>query len=97
MIALSAFARSAQIITHLWLPYSMDGPTPVSALMHAGIVNAGGFLVNRFAPVFVHASEALHLMFAVGLVTAIVGSVLMLVQHDIKKSLGYSTMGRWAS
>lgn len=94
LIALSAFARSAQVVTHLWLPYTMDGPTPVSALMHAGIVNAGGFLINRFAPVFVHAEAALHLMFIVGLVTAVIGSVLMLTQHDIKKSLGYSTMGQ---
>lgn len=94
LIALSAFARSAQFFTHTWLPYTMSGPTPVSALMHAGIVNAGGFLVNRFAPVFIHATDVLHLMFVVGLVTAIVGSVLMLTQHDIKKSLGYSTMGQ---
>ena len=52
LIALSAFARSAQFLLHTWLPYTMDGPTPVSALMHAGIVNAGGFLINRFAPVY---------------------------------------------
>ncbi|APX91093.1 oxidoreductase [Brevirhabdus pacifica] len=94
LIALSAFARSAQFLVHTWLPYTMNGPTPVSALMHAGIVNAGGVLVNRFAPVYVHAGEILHLMFVVGLFTAIVGSVLMLTQHDIKKSLGYSTMGQ---
>jgi len=72
----------------------MDGPTPVSALMHAGIVNAGGFLFNRFAPVFIHAPDALHLAFLVGLVTALIGSALMLTQNDIKKSLGYSTMGQ---
>lgn len=94
LIALAAFARSAQFPLHTWLPYSMEGPTPVSALMHAGIVNAGGFILNRFAPVFVHAGEVLHLVFAVGLVTAILGSVLMLTQNDIKKALGYSTMGQ---
>jgi len=94
LIALAAFARSAQFPLHTWLPYSMEGPTPVSALMHAGIVNAGGFVINRFAPVFVHAGEVLHLVFAVGLVTAILGSVLMLTQNDIKKALGYSTMGQ---
>jgi NADH-quinone oxidoreductase subunit L len=93
-LALAAFARSAQFLLHNWLPYTMDGPTPVSALMHAGIVNAGGFLVNRFAPVFVHASGVLHGLFIVGLVTAVIGSVLMLAQNDIKKSLGYSTMGQ---
>jgi len=94
LVALAAFARSAQFPLHTWLPYTMEGPTPVSALMHAGIVNAGGFVINRFAPVFVHAGEVLHLVFAVGLVTAILGSVLMLTQNDIKKSLGYSTMGQ---
>jgi NADH-quinone oxidoreductase subunit L len=94
LVALSAFARSAQFLMHTWLPYTMSGPTPVSALMHAGIVNAGGFLLNRFAPVLVHTSEVLHWIFIVGLVTAVVGSVLMLAQNDIKKSLGYSTMGQ---
>ena len=93
-LAVAAFARSAQFFLHNWLPYTMDGPTPVSALMHAGIVNAGGFLVNRFAPVFVHASDVLHWLFIVGLVTAVIGSVLMLTQNDIKKALGYSTMGQ---
>ena len=94
LVALAAFARSAQFPFHTWLPYTMEGPTPVSALMHAGIVNAGGFILNRFAPVFVHTNGVLHLVFAVGLVTAILGSVLMLTQNDIKKSLGYSTMGQ---
>lgn len=94
LIAFAAFARSAQFPLHGWLPYTMEGPTPVSVLMHAGIVNAGGFLINRFAPVFIHASAALHLIFAVGLVTAILGSALMLTQNDIKKALGYSTMGQ---
>ena len=94
LVALAAFARSAQFPLHTWLPYTMEGPTPVSALMHAGIVNAGGFIINRFAPVFMHAGGVLHLVFAVGLVTAVMGSILMLTQNDIKKSLGYSTMGQ---
>ena len=93
-LAFAAFARSAQFLLHNWLPYTMDGPTPVSALMHAGIVNAGGFLINRFAPVFVYSGDVLHGLFIVGLVTAVIGSVLMLTQNDIKKSLGYSTMGQ---
>lgn len=94
LLAFAAFSRSAQFLLHTWLPYTMDGPTPVSALMHAGIVNAGGFLFNRFAPLFEHAGMALHLAFAVGLVTAVTGSALMLIQNDIKRSLGYSTMGQ---
>ena len=93
-LAFAALARSAQFLLHNWLPYTMDGPTPVSALMHAGIVNAGGFLINRFAPVFVHAGDVLHGLFIIGLITAVAGSVLMLAQNDIKKSLGYSTMGQ---
>jgi NADH-quinone oxidoreductase subunit L len=94
LVALSAFARSAQFLLHTWLPYTMEGPTPVSALMHAGIVNAGGILINRFAPVYVYTDGVLHWVFIVGLVTAVIGSVLMLSQNDIKKSLGYSTMGQ---
>lgn len=94
LVASAGFVRSAQFPLHVWLPYTMDGPTPVSALMHAGIVNAGGFLLNRFAPLFVHVPIVLHLSFVVGLVTALLGSALMLAQNDIKKSLGYSTMGQ---
>ncbi len=94
LVAMAAFARSAQFLLHTWLPYTMSGPTPVSALMHAGIVNAGGFLINRFAPVFVHTDGVLSWVFIVGLVTALIGSTLMLTQNDIKKSLGYSTMGQ---
>jgi NADH-quinone oxidoreductase subunit L len=94
LIGFAAFARSAQFLLHTWLPYTMDGPTPVSALMHAGIVNAGGFLINRFAPVFVHSGDVLHVIFFVGLITAVFGSLLMLTQNDIKKALGYSTMGQ---
>ena len=94
LILLAAFAKSAQFPFHTWLPYTMDGPTPVSALMHAGIVNAGGFLINRFAPVFVHTEHVLLLAFAVGLITTLMGSLMMLMQSDIKKALGYSTMGQ---
>ena len=94
LVGLAAFARSAQFLLHTWLPYTMDGPTPVSALMHAGIVNAGGFLINRFAPLFIHSGDVLNGIFIVGLVTAILGSLLMLTQNDIKKALGYSTMGQ---
>ena len=94
LVAVAAYARSAQFLLHTWLPYTMSGPTPVSALMHAGIVNAGGFLINRFAPLYVHTNDVLHWVFIVGLATAVIGSVLMLAQNDIKKALGYSTMGQ---
>jgi NADH-quinone oxidoreductase subunit L len=94
LVLLAAFAKSAQFPLHTWLPYTMDGPTPVSALMHAGIVNSGGFLINRFAPVFIHTDGVLLLAFGIGLITTIMGSLMMLMQSDIKKALGYSTMGQ---
>ena len=94
LIVLSAIAKSAQFPLHVWLPYTMGGPTPVSALMHAGIVNAGGFLINRFAFVYYQAEYGLHLAFWVGLVTALIGSAMMLMQTDIKRALGYSTVGQ---
>ncbi len=94
LVLLAAFAKSAQFPFHTWLPYTMEGPTPVSALMHAGIVNSGGFLINRFAPVFVQTDSVLQIALLIGLVTAIMGSVMMLMQSDIKKALGYSTMGQ---
>jgi NADH-quinone oxidoreductase subunit L len=94
LILLAAFAKSAQFPLHTWLPYTMDGPTPVSALMHAGIVNSGGFLINRFAPVFVQTDGVLLLAFVIGLITTVMGSLMMLMQSDIKKALGYSTMGQ---
>ena len=87
LIALAAFARSAQFLLHTWLPYTMGGPTPVSALMHAGIVNAGGFLINRFAPVFRARWRRLHWLFIVGLVTSLVGSVLMLRRATSRRRL----------
>ena len=94
LVSVAAFARSAQFLLHNWLPYTMSGPTPVSALMHAGIVNAGGFLINRFAPVYAVTDGVLPWLFAVGLMTAVIGSALMLAQSDVKKALGYSTMGQ---
>lgn len=94
LVVISAMLKSAQIPFHLWLVYSMEGPTPVSALMHAGIVNAGAFLVNRLAFTFTHENLGLHLAFFVGSLTAIIGSALMLIQNDVKKALGYSTVGQ---
>lgn len=94
LVLVAAFAKSAQLPFHTWLPYTMEGPTPVSALMHAGIVNSGGFLINRFAPVFVQTDSVLQIALLIGLTTAIMGSVMMLMQSDIKKALGYSTMGQ---
>ncbi len=94
LIMISALMKSAQFPFHIWLPFTLEGPNPISALMHAGIVNAGAFLANRFAPLFLFGESALHLAFVVGFATAVIGSYLMIVQNDIKKALAYSTMGQ---
>ncbi len=93
-IMISAIIKSAQFPFHIWLPFTLEGPNPVSALMHAGIVNAGAFIANRFAPLFLHGEVALHVALVIGFITAIIGSALMLMQNDIKKALAYSTMGQ---
>jgi NADH-quinone oxidoreductase subunit L len=93
-IGTGILARSAQFPFHLWLPGTLDAPTPVSALMHAGIVNAGGFMLNRLAPIFLQTPVVLHGLFLVGALTAILGSAIMLVQPNVKQTLVYSTMGQ---
>ncbi len=94
LIFVGAMAKSAQFPLHVWLPDTMDSPTPVSALMHAGIINAGGFLLNRLAPFYALSSTTLHIVFIVGVLTVLLGASMMLVQNDIKKTLGFSTMGQ---
>ncbi len=93
-IMISAIIKSAGFPFHIWLPFTLEGPNPISALMHAGIVNAGAFIANRFAPLFIHGVEALHVALIIGFITAILGSALMLMQNDIKKALAYSTVGQ---
>ena len=94
LIFVGAMAKSSQFPLHVWLPDTMDSPTPVSALMHAGIVNAGGFLLNRLAPFYVLSPTTLHIVFLIGVLTVLLGASMMLAQHDIKKTLGFSTMGQ---
>ena len=89
-----AMGKSAQFPIHLWLPGSLFAPTPVHALLHAGIINAGGFLINRLAPLFGQSSTTLHFAFVVGTLTAVLGATMMLAQNDIKKTLGFSTIGQ---
>ena len=93
-IMISAIIKSAGFPFHIWLPFTLEGPNPISALMHAGIVNAGAFIANRFAPLFIHGVAALHVALIIGFITAILGSALMLMQNDIKKALAYSTVGQ---
>jgi NADH-quinone oxidoreductase subunit L len=94
LIFVGAMSKSAQVPLHMWLPDSLYAPTPVHALLHAGIINAGGFLINRLAPLYGASPSTLHLVFAVGLCTALLGAGMMLTQNDIKKTLGYSTIGQ---
>ncbi len=94
LIALTALLKSAQLPVHGWLIEVMETPTPVSALLHAGIINAGGFLVLRFADVMLLATPALHLLAIVGGATALFGSLVMLTQTSIKVQLAYSTVAQ---
>lgn len=94
LLALGAMTKSAQVPFHFWLPETMESPTPVSALMHAGIINAGGILLTRLSPILIHSPSGMHALFIVGTVTAFFGAFVMLVQSDIKRSLAYSTIGQ---
>jgi len=94
LLFVGGMSKSAQFPLHIWLPRSLYAPTPVHALLHAGIINAGGFLINRLAPLFGMSSTTLHVAFVVGTLTAILGASMMLAQNDIKKTLGFSTIGQ---
>jgi NAD(P)H-quinone oxidoreductase subunit 5 len=76
---------------HGWLPQVMEAPTPVSALLHAGIINAGGFLVVRMSPVLAHAGGALEFLALAGALTAVLAAAVMLTQTSVKASLAWST------
>src|SRR5688572_20094471 len=94
LLFIGGMSKSAQFPFHIWLPRYLYAPTPVTALLHAGIINAGGFLINRLAPLFGLSSTTLHIAFVVGTLTAILGATTMLAQNDIKKTLGFSTIGQ---
>jgi NAD(P)H-quinone oxidoreductase subunit 5 len=93
-LAACALLKSAQLPFHSWLPDTMETPTPVSAFMHAGIVNAGGFLVVRFSPVFAEAPAASVLLAVMGALTAAYGALVMLAQPSVKRALAYSTVAQ---
>lgn len=91
LVVLSAALKSAQFPFHGWLIQVMEAPTPVSALLHAGIVNAGAFLVIRMSPIVSQSPTALGLLALIGLVTLALASLVMLTQTSIKVSLAWST------
>jgi NADH-quinone oxidoreductase subunit L len=94
LLVLSIMTKSAQFPFHVWLPGTIEAPTPVSAMLHAGIVNAGGFLVNRLAPLYGSTPTTLYILFIVGALTGLIGASTMLTQPSIKRTLVYSTMGQ---
>jgi NADH-quinone oxidoreductase subunit L len=95
LLFMGAMGKSAQLGLHTWLPDAMEGPTPVSALIHAAtMVTAGVFLVARMSPVFEYAPEALMVVTVVGATTAFVAATIGLTQFDIKRVIAYSTMSQ---
>lgn len=90
----AAMTQSAIWPFHRWLLSSLNSPTPVSAIMHAGLVNGGGFLLARFAPLLLKQPGILLIIFLLGLITAVAGTLWKLMQHDIKRMLACSTMGQ---
>jgi NADH-quinone oxidoreductase subunit L len=93
LIFLGAMGKSAQFPLHVWLPDAMEGPTPVSALIHAAtMVVAGVFLVARIFPLFVLSPDAMLVVAVIGLTTALVAAAMALVMTDLKRVLAYSTI-----
>ena len=92
LLFIGAMGKSAQILLHTWLPDAMEGPTPVSALIHAAtMVTAGVFLVVRCSPIYEYSELALNVITVVGMSTAFFAATIALVQNDIKKIIAYST------
>ncbi len=95
LLFMGAMGKSAQLGLHTWLPDAMEGPTPVSALIHAAtMVTAGVFLVARMSPMFEYAPDALMVVTVVGGVTAFVAATIGMTQFDIKRVIAYSTMSQ---
>jgi NAD(P)H-quinone oxidoreductase subunit 5 len=94
LLALAAALKSAQFPTHGWLTEVMEAPTPVSALLHAGVINAGGFLLIRFADVMLLAPGVLAVLVILGGFTALFGGLVMLPQPAVKTSLAWSTVAQ---
>ena len=95
LLFIGAMGKSAQLFLHTWLPDAMEGPTPVSALIHAAtMVTAGVFLVCRMSPLFEYAPGTLAFVTVVGATSAFIAATIGLVQNDIKRVIAYSTMSQ---
>jgi NAD(P)H-quinone oxidoreductase subunit 5 len=95
LVFMGPVAKSAQVPLHVWLPDAMEGPTPISALIHAAtMVAAGVFLIARMFPVFEEIPAAMQVIAWTGAATAFVGATTAITQNDIKKGLAYSTMSQ---
>ncbi len=94
LVVTASLTKSAQFPFHSWLPETMEAPTPVSALMHAGIINAGGVLLLHFAPLIAIVPLALFNLALVGTITAILGMLAMWAQTNVKRTLAWSTVSQ---
>jgi len=95
LLMLGACGKSAQFPLHVWLPDAMEGPTPVSALIHAAtMVTAGVYMVARCSPLFAASADARHVVALIGGITALLGALIALTQTDLKRILAYSTISQ---
>jgi NADH-quinone oxidoreductase subunit L len=95
LLFIGAMAKSAQVPLHVWLPDSMEGPTPISALIHAAtMVTAGIFMVARMSPLFELSQTALSFVLVIGATTALFTGLIGIVQNDIKRVIAYSTLSQ---
>ena len=95
LLLVGACGKSAQIPLYVWLPDAMEGPTPVSALIHAAtMVTAGVYMCARSAVIFTHAPAAMETVALIGLTTAVFAAIIGLAQNDIKKVFAYSTISQ---
>ncbi len=95
LLFIGAMGKSAQVPLHVWLPDSMEGPTPISALIHAAtMVTAGIFMVTRMSPLFEFSETALSFVLVIGAITALFMGLLGLIQNDIKRVIAYSTLSQ---
>jgi len=95
LLFIGAMGKSAQVPLHVWLPESMEGPTPISALIHAAtMVTAGIFMISRMSPLFEHSPVALSVVLVVGATGALFTGLIAIVMNDIKRVIAYSTLSQ---